>query len=256
MEDWVSASGARIVVIFEGRDAAGKGGTIKRITQYMNPRVTRIVAFPKPPSRERTEWYFQRYIAQPAFGGRDRPVRSELVQPRRCREGPRVLHARGASPVPPAGPDLRAVAPRGRHRPAQVLVLGVRRGAGAPVPLEDRRPDAPVEALGDRSPLALALGRLLSRQGRDVRAHGHPGGALVRGGGGRQAERAPELHRPPALDDPVRAQGARSPDPDARTPERRGLRAPPSRHLHLRARPREDVRPTRPAERARSLPSV
>ena len=63
MEDWVSASGARIVVIFEGRDAAGKGGTIKRITQYMNPRVTRIVALPKPTERERTEWYFQRYIA-------------------------------------------------------------------------------------------------------------------------------------------------------------------------------------------------
>ena len=63
MEDWVSASGARIVVIFEGRDAAGKGGTIKRITQYTNPRVTRIVALPKPTERERTEWYFQRYIA-------------------------------------------------------------------------------------------------------------------------------------------------------------------------------------------------
>jgi len=63
MEDWVSQSGARIVVIFEGRDAAGKGGTIKRITQYTNPRVTRIAALPKPTERERTQWYFQRYIA-------------------------------------------------------------------------------------------------------------------------------------------------------------------------------------------------
>jgi len=63
MEDWVAASGARIVVIFEGRDAAGKGGTIKRVTQYTNPRVTRIVALPKPTERERREWYFQRYIA-------------------------------------------------------------------------------------------------------------------------------------------------------------------------------------------------
>jgi len=69
MEDWVSASGARIVVIFEGRDAAGKGGTIKRITQYTNPRVTRIAALPKPTERERTQWYFQRYIANlPAAG--------------------------------------------------------------------------------------------------------------------------------------------------------------------------------------------
>jgi polyphosphate kinase 2 len=63
MEDWVAATGGRIVVIFEGRDAAGKGGTIKRITQYMNPRVTRIAALPKPTERERTQWYFQRYIA-------------------------------------------------------------------------------------------------------------------------------------------------------------------------------------------------
>jgi len=69
MEDWVSAVGARIVVIFEGRDAAGKGGTIKRITQHMNPRITRIVALPKPTERERSQWYFQRYIDQlPAAG--------------------------------------------------------------------------------------------------------------------------------------------------------------------------------------------
>ena len=69
MEDWVAAVGARIVVIFEGRDAAGKGGTIKRITQYMNPRITRIVALPKPTERERMQWYFQRYIDQlPAAG--------------------------------------------------------------------------------------------------------------------------------------------------------------------------------------------
>jgi polyphosphate kinase 2 (PPK2 family) len=63
MEDWVADSGARIVVLFEGRDAAGKGGTLQRIAQYMNPRVTRIAALPKPTERERTEWYFQRYIA-------------------------------------------------------------------------------------------------------------------------------------------------------------------------------------------------
>ena len=69
LEDWVATVGARIVVIFEGRDAAGKGGTIKRITQYMNPRITRIVALPKPTERERSQWYFQRYIDQlPAAG--------------------------------------------------------------------------------------------------------------------------------------------------------------------------------------------
>jgi polyphosphate kinase 2 len=63
MARWVVASGARIVVLFEGRDAAGKGGTIKRMTQYLNPRVARVVALPAPTEREQTQWYFQRYIA-------------------------------------------------------------------------------------------------------------------------------------------------------------------------------------------------
>ncbi len=53
-----------MVVVFEGRDAAGKGGTIKRITQYLNPRVARIAALPAPSERERGQWYFQRYVEQ------------------------------------------------------------------------------------------------------------------------------------------------------------------------------------------------
>ncbi len=69
MQAWVQATGARIVVIFEGRDAAGKGSTIKRVTEYLNPRVARIVALPAPTERERSQWYFQRYIAHlPAAG--------------------------------------------------------------------------------------------------------------------------------------------------------------------------------------------
>src|SRR3984893_1961401 len=69
MQEWTRSSGARIVVIFEGRDAAGKGGTIARVTQYMNPRFAQIVALPAPTERERTEWYFQRYIEHlPAAG--------------------------------------------------------------------------------------------------------------------------------------------------------------------------------------------
>ena len=69
LQEWVREQQARIVVVFEGRDAAGKGGTIKRVTQYLNPRVARIVALPAPTERERTEWYFQRYIQYlPAAG--------------------------------------------------------------------------------------------------------------------------------------------------------------------------------------------
>jgi polyphosphate kinase len=69
LQQWVRATGARVVVIFEGRDAAGKGGTIKRITEYLSPRVARIAALPAPTERERGQWYYQRYIAHlPAAG--------------------------------------------------------------------------------------------------------------------------------------------------------------------------------------------
>src|SRR6516225_4396441 len=62
MQGWMRATGARMVVIFEGRDAAGKGGTIKRVAEYLNPRVAPIVALPAPTERERGQWYFQRYV--------------------------------------------------------------------------------------------------------------------------------------------------------------------------------------------------
>jgi len=69
LQSWVVAEKKKIIVIFEGRDAAGKGGTIKRITEPMNPRVVRVVALGKPTERERSQWYFQRYVAQlPAAG--------------------------------------------------------------------------------------------------------------------------------------------------------------------------------------------
>jgi polyphosphate kinase 2 len=72
LQEWTRETGARIVVIFEGRDAAGKGGTIQRITQYLSPRVARISALPTPTERERGQWYFQRYIAH-------LPARGEIV---------------------------------------------------------------------------------------------------------------------------------------------------------------------------------
>jgi polyphosphate kinase 2 len=69
LQEWVRQEGLRVVVIFEGRDAAGKGGTIKRVTEALNPRVCRVVALPSPTDREQSQWYFQRYIEQlPAAG--------------------------------------------------------------------------------------------------------------------------------------------------------------------------------------------
>jgi len=69
LQEWVRYKGLKVVAIFEGRDAAGKGGTIKRITESLNPRVCRVVALAAPTEREKTQWYFQRYVAQlPAAG--------------------------------------------------------------------------------------------------------------------------------------------------------------------------------------------
>src|SRR6201995_3837132 len=72
LQEWARHTGARIAVIFEGRDAAGKGGTIKRITEYLNPRVARIAALPAPTDRARGQWYYQRYMEH-------LPARGEIV---------------------------------------------------------------------------------------------------------------------------------------------------------------------------------
>lgn len=69
LQEWIKAEGLKVVVIFEGRDAAGKGGTIKRIMDKLNPRICRVVALGVPTEREKTQWYFQRYVSQlPAAG--------------------------------------------------------------------------------------------------------------------------------------------------------------------------------------------
>ncbi|WP_406816803.1 polyphosphate kinase 2 [Mycobacterium sp. M23085] len=72
LQEWVRQSGARLVVLFEGRDAAGKGGAIKRITEYLSPRIARVAALPVPSDRERGQWYYQRYIAH-------LPTKGEIV---------------------------------------------------------------------------------------------------------------------------------------------------------------------------------
>jgi polyphosphate kinase 2 len=69
MADWVKHEGARVALVFEGRDAAGKGGVIKRITQHVSPRIARVVALPAPTEREQTQWYFQRYVDHLPAGG-------------------------------------------------------------------------------------------------------------------------------------------------------------------------------------------
>src|SRR5580692_7417012 len=69
LQNWIKDTGQRLVILFEGRDAAGKGGTIKRFTEHLNPRGANVVALEKPTERERSQWYFQRYVAHlPAAG--------------------------------------------------------------------------------------------------------------------------------------------------------------------------------------------
>ncbi|MEN8177500.1 MAG: polyphosphate kinase 2 [Pseudomonadota bacterium] len=69
LQEWIKHQGLKVVVLFEGRDAAGKGGVIKRINQHLNPRISRVVALPAPTEREKTQWYFQRYVPHlPAAG--------------------------------------------------------------------------------------------------------------------------------------------------------------------------------------------
>ena len=69
LQDWVEHHKEQVVVLFEGRDSAGKGGVIKRITQRLNPRIVRVVALPAPSDREKTQWYFQRYVPHLPAGG-------------------------------------------------------------------------------------------------------------------------------------------------------------------------------------------
>ena len=91
LQSWIKETGRRLVIVFEGRDAAGKGGTIKRFTEHLNPRGARVVALEKPTERERGQWYFQRYVEHLPTAGRDRDVRPVLVQPGRRRAGDGLL---------------------------------------------------------------------------------------------------------------------------------------------------------------------
>ncbi len=127
LQSWVVNTGHKVVILFEGRDAAGKGGVIKRITQRLNPRVCRVAALPAPNDREQTQWYFQRYVSHLPAGGRDRAVRPQLVQPRRGRAGDGFLQRRAIRGVLPQRAGVRTHAGALGHPADQVLVLHLRR---------------------------------------------------------------------------------------------------------------------------------
>lgn len=140
LQEWVRTEGARLVVIFEGRDAAGKGGTIKRVSELLNPRVARTVALPKPTERQRTQWYFQRYVEHLPAAGEIVLFDRSWYNRAGCRAGHGLLHEGGAPALSSPVPDLRTDARRGGDPAAQVLVLGERRGAAETVPAPTKDP--------------------------------------------------------------------------------------------------------------------
>ena len=92
LQYWIRETGLKVAILFEGRDAAGKGGVIKRITERTNPRVIRVVALGIPTEREKSQWYFERWSSSPSGGGRNGAIRQELVHARDYRERDGLLH--------------------------------------------------------------------------------------------------------------------------------------------------------------------
>ena len=173
LQEWVRDTGARVAVVFEGRDGAGKGGTIKRITEYLSPRIARIAALPAPTDRERGQWYYQRYIAH-------LPAKGEIVLFDRS-----WYNRAGVEKVMGfCTPQEHALFLRQTPIFEQMLIddgillrkywfsVSDRRTA-APVQGEANRPRAAMETEPDGSAIAESMGRLFTRQGRDDGPHRH-----------------------------------------------------------------------------------
>ena len=161
LQDWVVRVGLRVIVIFEGRDAAGKGGTIKAITERVSPRVFRLVALPAPSDREKTQLYVQRYMQHLPGRRRSRHLRSQLVQPRRRGIRDEILHQRAICIIFGNLPQVRKPhRPLGNH-PRQVLAGSWAKGAAAALRSPHRRSLAPMEAQPDGP-------RVVSRAGTTI----------------------------------------------------------------------------------------
>ena len=162
MQEWVKASGAKVCIVFEGRDTAGKGGTIKAITERVSPRVFRVVALPAPTEREKSQMYVQRYIPHlPAAG-------EVVIFDRSWYNRAGVERVMGFCTEEQAERFLEQV-PGGREgdgrlgdHPAQVLARGEPRGADAAAAEPDRRPAQDLEALRHGPEVVQPLVRLLA----------------------------------------------------------------------------------------------
>ena len=225
LQNWVVHEGLRVAILFEGRDAAGKGGTIKRITESLNPRVARVVALPAPTEREKTQWYFQRYVAHlPAAGeivifDRSWYNRSGVERVmgfcteeeyreflRTCPEFERMLTRSGLHLIK----YWFSVSNEEQERRFQGRITD---------------PDEALEAEPDGPPFAEAVGRVFPGQGRDVQRHRHQASPVVRGAVGLQEGSPAQLHHTFAEPVPIRRSDARA-DRVAAPSSRQRLRPP------------------------------
>ncbi len=201
LQEWIKHERLKVVVIFEGRDAAGKGGVIKRITESLNPRVCRVVALGTPTEREKTPWYFQRYVPH-------LPAAGEMVLFDRSwynRAG--VERVMGFCTDSEYQEFLRSCPEFERMLVRSGIIL-IKYWFSVSDEEQERRfqkrindPTTQLEAEPDGLESRVALGRLLAGQGRDVRPYRHQAGALVRGEGRQQEAGAAQLHHPSAQHD-------------------------------------------------------
>jgi len=204
LQSWVQHQKLKVVVIFEGRDSAGKGGVIKRITQRLNPRVCRVAALPAPNERERTQWYFQRYASHLPAGG-------EMVLFDRSwynRAG--VERVMGFCTEADVEEFFRSVPEFERMLVRSGIILIKYWFSITDEEHADPRSAEAVEAEPDGRAGAKPLGTIHQGQGSDAGAHPYRGSAVARGPGRRQEEGAAELHRPSSGADSLPGCRARS----------------------------------------------
>jgi polyphosphate kinase 2 len=229
LQDWVVTNKLKIVVVFEGRDAAGKGGVIKRITQRLNPRVCRVVALPAPTERERTQWYFQRYVAH-------LPAAGEMVLFDRSWYNRAGVERVMGFCTPDQVEEFFTTVPDWERMLVRSGIVLIKYWLSITDEVQhlrfQMRLHDPIkqEAEPDGPRIAEPLGRIHQGQGSDARAHAHSRGALVDRRSGGQEESASQLHQPSARPDSL-CRGRTRPD--------RAAEADPARRLHSRSRAAE-----------------
>ena len=234
-QQWIKHKGLKVCVVFEGRDGAGKGGTIKAITDRVSPRVFRVVALQAPTEREKSQMYVQRYLPHLPAAGEvvifDRSWYNragvERVLGLLRRGGRETLSAHRAGG--------REGDRRFRRDPAQVLARSKPgRADAAPRGAHEGRPQA-LEALAHGSQVVQPLVRLLACARRDVHRHRQRPRALVRGAQQRQAEGAPQHHLAPAGAHSLQGNETRE-DQAAEAAEARQLREPNYPYKYIKER--------------------